>query len=129
MGEKRIKWDEENLRLTEAAKDSTMKITEPKTPFVHYDMETDTVDLKLLDFKLSALESDIKPLERATDWSSDDEDTNDDFGKLRQKHYNMKNILKHARELIENEELDAEFSNPNAYSVKSESEKSLVESE
>ncbi|KAF9918025.1 hypothetical protein BX616_010550 [Lobosporangium transversale] len=37
----RIKWDEENLTLTEAQKDSTMKINEPKTPYVHYNHELD----------------------------------------------------------------------------------------
>ncbi|KAG0315483.1 hypothetical protein BGZ97_008187 [Linnemannia gamsii] len=38
-----LKWDEENLIITEAQKDSTMKIDEPKTPFVHYDHELDRV--------------------------------------------------------------------------------------
>ena len=37
-----LQWDEENLALTEAQKDSQMKITEPKTPYVRYDPETDT---------------------------------------------------------------------------------------
>lgn len=39
----RLKWDEENLIITEAQKDSTMKIDEPKTPFIHYDYELDRV--------------------------------------------------------------------------------------
>ncbi|KAG0284553.1 hypothetical protein BGZ96_011080 [Linnemannia gamsii] len=39
----RLKWDEENLTITEAQKDSTMKIDEPKTPYVHYDHELDKV--------------------------------------------------------------------------------------
>ncbi|KAJ1552691.1 hypothetical protein HK405_010359 [Cladochytrium tenue] len=39
----RLRWDEDNLMLTEAQKDSTMKITEPKTPFIHYNMETDEI--------------------------------------------------------------------------------------
>ncbi|KAF9129521.1 hypothetical protein BGW39_004080 [Mortierella sp. 14UC] len=39
----RLKWDEESLIITEAQKDSTMKIDEPKTPFVHYDHELDRV--------------------------------------------------------------------------------------
>ncbi|KAI8904976.1 hypothetical protein BC831DRAFT_409601 [Entophlyctis helioformis] len=37
----RIRWDEDNLMITEAQKDSTMKILEPKTPFIHYNMSTD----------------------------------------------------------------------------------------
>jgi len=36
-----LQWDEENLALTEAQKDSQMKITEPKTPYVRYNAETD----------------------------------------------------------------------------------------
>ncbi|KAF9356156.1 hypothetical protein BGX26_005667 [Mortierella sp. AD094] len=39
----RLKWDEENLTITEAQKDSTMKIDEPKTPYVYYDHELDKV--------------------------------------------------------------------------------------
>ncbi|KAF9562207.1 hypothetical protein EC968_005365 [Mortierella alpina] len=39
----RLKWDEENLIITEAQKDSTMKIDEPKTPYVHYDHALDRV--------------------------------------------------------------------------------------
>ncbi|KAF8622086.1 hypothetical protein AX15_007230 [Amanita polypyramis BW_CC] len=39
-----LQWDEENLALTEIQKDSLMKITEPKTPFVRYNPETDEVE-------------------------------------------------------------------------------------
>ncbi|KAF9567389.1 hypothetical protein CPC08DRAFT_627043 [Agrocybe pediades] len=39
-----LQWDEENLALTEIGKDSLMKITEPKTPYVRYNAETDTVE-------------------------------------------------------------------------------------
>jgi hypothetical protein len=39
----RLKWDEQNLIITEAQKDSTMKIDEPKTPFIHYNYEEDRV--------------------------------------------------------------------------------------
>uniref|UniRef100_A0A0W0FPQ3 Uncharacterized protein n=1 Tax=Moniliophthora roreri TaxID=221103 RepID=A0A0W0FPQ3_MONRR len=46
-----LQWDEENLALTEIQKDSLMKITEPKTPYVRYNAETDEVegDIPLLD--------------------------------------------------------------------------------
>ncbi|KAJ3017990.1 hypothetical protein HKX48_003240 [Thoreauomyces humboldtii] len=36
-----IKWDEDNLMITEAGKGATMKITEPKTPYIHYDSAND----------------------------------------------------------------------------------------
>ncbi len=39
-----LQWDEENLALNEAQKDSQMKITEPKTPYVRYNAETDTIE-------------------------------------------------------------------------------------
>ena len=39
-----LQWDEENLALTEAQKDSQMKITEPKTPYVRYNAELDEVE-------------------------------------------------------------------------------------
>ncbi|GJJ69116.1 protein phosphatase inhibitor 2 [Entomortierella parvispora] len=39
----RLKWDEQNLIITEAQKDSTMKIDEPKTPYIHYNYEEDRV--------------------------------------------------------------------------------------
>ncbi|KAI8823079.1 uncharacterized protein EV422DRAFT_391237 [Fimicolochytrium jonesii] len=38
-----IKWDEDNLQMTEAAKSATMKITEPKTPYIRYDSASDMV--------------------------------------------------------------------------------------
>ncbi|KAI8575348.1 hypothetical protein K450DRAFT_262178 [Umbelopsis ramanniana AG] len=41
----RLKWDENNLMLTEAQKDSTMKVDEPKTPWIHYNADTDEVSM------------------------------------------------------------------------------------
>ncbi|TNY19839.1 Proteophosphoglycan ppg4 [Rhodotorula diobovata] len=38
-----LAWDEANLSLNDLQRDSTMKITEPKTPFVRYNPETDEV--------------------------------------------------------------------------------------
>lgn len=43
--DQRIKWDEANLYLTEQERTSTMKITEPKTPYAkHYDPAEDPSD-------------------------------------------------------------------------------------
>ena len=38
-----VVWDEANIEQTEREKDSTMKITEPKTPYIHYDEDSDAV--------------------------------------------------------------------------------------
>ncbi|KAH8805833.1 hypothetical protein F5884DRAFT_461941 [Xylogone sp. PMI_703] len=46
----RLKWDEANLYLTEQERSSTMKIDEPKTPFVkHYDPTEDEEEIRKLD--------------------------------------------------------------------------------
>ncbi|KAG6815660.1 hypothetical protein H0H87_012571 [Tephrocybe sp. NHM501043] len=47
-----LQWDEENLALTEIQKDSLMKITEPKTPYVRYNAETDEVEGEIPNFDL-----------------------------------------------------------------------------
>lgn len=46
----RLKWDEANLYLTEQQRDSTMKITEPKTPYAkQYDPLEDEEEIAMLD--------------------------------------------------------------------------------
>ncbi|KDQ64452.1 hypothetical protein JAAARDRAFT_28083 [Jaapia argillacea MUCL 33604] len=50
----RLQWDEENLAATEIQKDSLMKITEPKTPFVRYNAETDTIEGEIPNLDLYA---------------------------------------------------------------------------
>ncbi|RDB20006.1 Protein phosphatase inhibitor 2 [Hypsizygus marmoreus] len=47
-----LQWDEENLALTEIQKDSLMKITEPKTPYVRYNALTDEVEGEIPSFDL-----------------------------------------------------------------------------
>ncbi len=45
----RLKWDEANLYLTEQQRDSTMKITEPKTPYAkQYDPAEDEEEISAL---------------------------------------------------------------------------------
>ncbi|KAH9833680.1 uncharacterized protein C8Q71DRAFT_772043 [Rhodofomes roseus] len=62
-----LQWDEENLALTEAQKDSQMKITEPKTPYVRYNAETDTVegDIPTLDLNARTTSPTVLSPERA----------------------------------------------------------------
>ncbi|KAH0840244.1 hypothetical protein J3R83DRAFT_1251 [Lanmaoa asiatica] len=49
-----LQWDEANIALTEIQKDSLMKITEPKTPYVRYNPETDEVEGDIPDLHLGA---------------------------------------------------------------------------
>ncbi|KAF9236227.1 hypothetical protein BU15DRAFT_89272 [Melanogaster broomeanus] len=49
-----LQWDEDNLALTEVQKDSLMKITEPKTPYVRYNAETDEIEGDIPDLNLGA---------------------------------------------------------------------------
>ncbi|KAI0751128.1 hypothetical protein C8Q80DRAFT_1155690 [Daedaleopsis nitida] len=67
-----LQWDEENLALTEAQKDSHMKITEPKTPYVRYNAETDTVesDIPSLDLGVQRTASPISPVRSMSPVSS-----------------------------------------------------------
>lgn len=52
-GGQQIQWDEANIALTEIQKDSLMKITEPKTPYVRYNAETDEVEGDIPNLSLS----------------------------------------------------------------------------
>ncbi|PAV21245.1 phosphatase regulatory subunit glc9 [Pyrrhoderma noxium] len=47
-----LQWDEQNIALTEIQKDSLMKITEPKTPYVRYNAETDEIEGDIPDLDL-----------------------------------------------------------------------------
>jgi len=49
-----LQWDEANIALTEMQKDSQMKITEPKTPYVRYNAELDEVEGDIPKFELGA---------------------------------------------------------------------------
>lgn len=62
----RLKWDEANLYLTEQQRDSTMKITEPKTPYAkQYDPAEDEEEIEMLNAEeLQVDELDDKPKKR-----------------------------------------------------------------
>ncbi|KAG5440894.1 hypothetical protein PCK2_000049, partial [Pneumocystis canis] len=45
----RLKWDEANLYMTEQEKTSTMKITEPKTPYTHQYDRSPNFDEEMMD--------------------------------------------------------------------------------
>jgi len=57
----RLTWDEENLALTEIQKDSLMKITEPKTPYVRYNPLTDEVEGDIPGLSLDGNEAPADP--------------------------------------------------------------------
>jgi protein phosphatase inhibitor 2 len=62
----KLKWDEANLYLTEQQRDSTMKITEPKTPYAkQYDPTEDEEEVEMLNAEeLNVDELDDKPKKR-----------------------------------------------------------------
>ncbi|OZJ04422.1 hypothetical protein BZG36_02922 [Bifiguratus adelaidae] len=133
----RLKWDEDNLMITEAQKDSTMKVNEPKTPFIKYNHETDEVmnmdsipalnlpkdqrrgssaSSELDDFSISHSDSDSKSKDRRRvsvsddDWDSPEEEDEEaiehhkEFAEHRSKHYNMREAMRRARELLKEDE-------------------------
>ena len=78
-----IRWDEDNIRTTEEQKDSTMKIIEPKTPFIHYDETTDKAYTNgISPFELEQAMSHLNPTSsqgsnldiKEDDWSCDEEE-------------------------------------------------------
>ncbi|KAH8988756.1 hypothetical protein EDB86DRAFT_2945912 [Lactarius hatsudake] len=56
-----LQWDEANLALTELQKDSQMKITEPKTPYVRYNAELDEVEGEIPTFDLGSTSAPSPP--------------------------------------------------------------------
>jgi protein phosphatase inhibitor 2 len=144
-----IRWDEENIRVTEEQKDSTMKVTEPKTPYIHYDHENDfAFTAGIAPFELEQAMANIKTSsqssvfsetdksERSVEWETDEDEKLDPgsmnllesiekhrkFAKLRSQHYNMKQVLKHTKELLEHEEEDEHFNDPDYHDVPDDEE-------
>ncbi|KAI1435965.1 hypothetical protein GGR50DRAFT_654072 [Xylaria sp. CBS 124048] len=132
-GNPRLQWDEANLYLTEQERTSTMKITEPKTPYARHYEPSEDEDEEMTDgdsiprLSLGEPEEDI-PQQRSTsrkpskvhvndmDATPDHDAENDYFGmtpeerekhrkfeELRKKHYEMKGV---ARFLGHPEDLD-----------------------
>ncbi|KAJ1555295.1 hypothetical protein HK096_004882 [Nowakowskiella sp. JEL0078] len=122
-----LKWDEDNITLTESQKSATMKITEPKTPYIHYNSDTDQVlgttalippmELETaLNFAKSTMPSSssssieqhhviLDPQTSGSEWDDSDEEEQDEeeveqrkkFTAIRAQHYNMKNVLRQAK--------------------------------
>ncbi|EIE91351.1 hypothetical protein G6F46_009972 [Rhizopus delemar] len=128
----RLRWDEANIELTEAQKDSTMKVNEPKTPYVRYDADTDQVlnldeipggfslDRGTESDKSSVTSNGSKGSRRRVsvsddDWEVDDEDKteeekqeekkrHEEFLRKRAMHYHMGAALRHPKEEDERED-------------------------
>ncbi|KAJ2730521.1 hypothetical protein IW152_005187 [Coemansia sp. BCRC 34962] len=102
-----LRWDEDNLRVTEAQKDAKMKVDEPRTPYIRYNPELDAdlqemEDLKLTSDLSSRSSSVASSPKRAyivapQDWISESEEEgpsgvdkarhHEQFRKLRRDHY------------------------------------------
>ena len=129
--EKRLKWDEDNIELTSQDRGTRMKITEPKTPYVHYSdealhkMDHDGHQLPALQLdKHQNMSSDntSRELEQRfasheiEDWPSSDTDgdrpveqmtelraKHESFLRKRHEHYKMAEALRRGRELTDDE--------------------------
>ncbi|KAJ1952508.1 hypothetical protein EC988_003517 [Linderina pennispora] len=112
--EAHLRWDEDNLRITEAQKDAKMKVLEPKTPYIHYNPELDADLQEMEDLKLcsdassrsSSVASSPKHAVVAPppDWVSESEDEAEDeeakarherFQQLRKRHYHLEGKYVH----------------------------------
>ncbi len=105
-GKKSIVWDEHAIAQHDLERGGRMKIDEPKTPYIHYSMETDTVHGSSIDPPSMVLADAVEKIQIDTlpdqnDWSSGDEQEKDsvqkkkDFDKKRKLHYNMGKALRH----------------------------------
>lgn len=122
----RLHWDENNLQQTEAMRTAvTMKICEPKTPFVYLTKEQandlaegdDQMPALRLDDELrrnSASDSDwsIARKGEGADWESSEDELGlspearahrQHFRELRKRHYEMRDAIKHGREMLSTE--------------------------
>jgi len=142
----KLKWDEDNIQLTEAQKNSTMKVTEPKTPYIYYNRETDEImtdletipGLTLGSSNSNQGSSSVSPVGSLSsvspssahfpdsvkdDWDSENSEEDEEtkakrkkFAELRAKHYNMKEAFRLGHKLVE-EDVDDEEKNNTAAKV------------
>jgi protein phosphatase inhibitor 2 len=98
---KTIIWDENTIAQHDLERGGRMKISEPKTPFIHYSIETDTLHGTSIDPPPMVLEEAVQKIHIESpndpqDWSSGDEKEKKevDFAKKRKLHYNMGEALK-----------------------------------
>ncbi|KAJ2556804.1 hypothetical protein EV175_001756 [Coemansia sp. RSA 1933] len=112
-----LRWDEDNLRITEAQKDAKMKVDEPKTPYIRYNPDLDEEDIdEMEDLKLAPDASSSIPSSTASspkrahivapaDWASSEDDEEGEteadkekherFRRMRQKHYHLEGKYVH----------------------------------
>ncbi|KAJ2057999.1 hypothetical protein GGI17_005320 [Coemansia sp. S146] len=111
-----LRWDEDNLRVTEAQKDAKMKVDEPPTPYIRYNPDLDAdiqemEDLKLASDMSSRSSSVASSPKRAQivapeDWISESEEEEEGateadkakrewFKKLRKEHYHSEGRYVH----------------------------------
>ncbi|CAG8473819.1 8102_t:CDS:2 [Paraglomus occultum] len=95
----KLKWDEDNLQLTESQKSATMKILEPPTPYIHYNQETDEIMTDL-----------------------DTREKHRKFLQMRAQHYNMREAIRMGHRLLEEEDDDNENSAANGENYYEEEE-------
>ncbi|KAI9505531.1 hypothetical protein BX070DRAFT_87707 [Coemansia spiralis] len=98
-----LRWDEDNLRITEAQKDAKMKVDEPKTPYIRYNPDLDAdlqemEELKLASDMSSVPSSTASSPKRAhivapSDWLSDSEDEEGETEADKAKHEQFRKMI------------------------------------
>lgn len=111
----KLRWDEDNLRMTEAQKDSKMKVDEPKTPYIRYDPNLDADLQEMEDLKLADTPSGPSSVASSPkrahivapddhNWQTESEEEEETeaekarherFKKMRQQHYHHEGVYVH----------------------------------
>ncbi|KAJ1909318.1 hypothetical protein LPJ71_003568 [Coemansia sp. S17] len=121
-----LRWDEDNLRVTEAQKDAKMKVDEPPTPYIRYNPDLDADIQEMEDLKLasdmssrsSSVASSPKHahIVAPKDWISESEEEEEGvteadkarrewFRKLRKEHYHLEgeHVHKEASDIMDSD--------------------------
>jgi protein phosphatase inhibitor 2 len=120
-----LRWDEESLAITEAQRgQSKIKINEPKTPFIYYNPDDDpelNEDIPSLELGDSVQTNQTTGNEHHQEWESESESEeeeeemdeeekkrHEEFLKKRAQHYNMREAILRARQLMSYDEDDSD---------------------